>query len=95
MADFYVQVQNALDCLLLIVVRSLDTQLVGFEGLPLPRRHWGRVVSLGAGRSYAGNSAVSLLEDLSQSSELKGCDASRSLILSGEMSEWLKEHAWK
>ena len=27
--------------------------------------------------------------------EIIGCAARKSLILNGEMAEWLKEHAWK
>jgi hypothetical protein len=35
------------------------------------------------------------LEDLSQSEDLGPTQDRKLLILNGEMSEWLKEHAWK
>jgi hypothetical protein len=35
------------------------------------------------------------LEDVSQSEDLGPTQDRKLLILNGEMSEWLKEHAWK
>src|SRR5262245_35336621 len=48
-------------------------------------------------RRYTGSARSDLgrLEDLSQSAESTNCGDRKSLILNGEMSEWLTEHAWK
>ena len=48
-------------------------------------------------RGYTGKPVTDrgTLEDLSQSAQLAPRSVRKLLILSGEMSEWLKEHAWK